>query len=192
VWKRPSGPAFLIALSGLGIGAGACLPWMYYFAGLIPLRGVIGLHGRLLLATGALCVALGVMLARGGRLGPHRVQRSVTAALGVAITGAAVWLLLGVKELARGQGATGMLAMRAGPGLFVVGLGGMLLLFTACIPETYWSYPASSRRGTPVLPEPDSTDDIWARSVGSGNGPSRSSRPSRVATSTPGSGGSTT
>jgi hypothetical protein len=32
-----------------------------------------------------------------------------------------------------------MLALRPGPGLFVVGLGGALLLLTACIPERYWS-----------------------------------------------------
>ena len=190
--RRRFGPPVLIALSGLAIGAGALLPWMYYFAGLIPLRGVIGLNGRLLLAAGALCVIFGVLLARGAGLGPHRVRVGLTAALGIGITGAAVWLLLGVRDLLFGPGANAMLAMRAGPGLFVIGLGGVLLLLTACIPETYWSYSASSRRGTPVLDEPESTDDMRARRVGSGKGSASSSRPSRVATSTPGSGGSTT
>jgi hypothetical protein len=142
VWKRRSGPAFLIALSGLGIGVGACLPWMYYFAGLIPLRGVMGLNGRLLLGAGALCVILGVLLARGVGLGGPKVQRRVTAAVGVGTIAAAAWLLWGVRELARGQGPTAMLAMRGGPGLLVVGLGGALLLLTACIPERYWSHTA--------------------------------------------------
>jgi hypothetical protein len=32
-----------------------------------------------------------------------------------------------------------MLALRPGPGLFVVGVGGVLLALTACIPERYWS-----------------------------------------------------
>jgi len=53
-------------------------------------------------------------------------------------------------------------------------------------------YSASSRRGTPALDEPETTDDMRARSVGSGNGSAISLRPSRVATSTPGRGGSTT
>jgi hypothetical protein len=165
---------------------------MYYFAGLVPLRGVIGLNGRLLLATGALCIVLGVLLARGVRLGPHRVWRRLTAALGIGITGAAAWLLLGVWDLARGPNANAMLAMRAGPGLFVVGLGGLLLLVTAVVPERYWGYPSSSRRGTPVPEDPETAADMRASSVGRGNGSASSWRPSRVATSMPGSGGSTT
>ena len=143
VSRRVSTPALLIVLAGLAIGLGAFLPWMYYFAGLVPLRGVIGLNGRLLLAAGALCVALGValcvMLGRGTRLGPQIVLRRVTAALGLGITCAAVWLLIGVRELARARGESAMLALRPGPGLFVVGLGGVLLALTACIPERYWS-----------------------------------------------------
>jgi hypothetical protein len=115
------------------------MPWMYYFAGLVPLRGVIGLHGRLLFAAGALCVALGVMLGRGTRLGSHKVLQCVTAALGVIITCFAVWLLIGVRDLARAGGESAMLALRPGPGLFVVGLGGVLLALTAFIPERYWS-----------------------------------------------------
>jgi len=138
-WRRPSPPALLIVLAGLAIGIGASLPWMYYFAGLVPLRGVIGLNGRLLLAAAALCVALGVMLGRGARLGPHIVLRCVTAALGAGITCVAVWLLIGVWELARARGESAMLALRPGPGLFVVGSGGVLLAITACIPERYWS-----------------------------------------------------
>lgn len=145
--RRPSTPALLIVLGGLGIGIGASLPWMYYFAGLVPLRGVIGLNGRLLLAAGALCVALGVMLGRGTRLGPHIVLRRVTAALGLGITCVAVWLLIGVWELARARGESAMLALRPGPGLFVVGLGGVLVALTACIPERYWS------TGVPVTHE---------------------------------------
>jgi hypothetical protein len=139
VSRRPSTPALLIVLGGLGIGIGACLPWMYYFAGLVPMRGLIGVNGRLLLAAGAVCVALGVMLGRGTRLGSHKVLQCVTAALGVIITCFAVWLLIGVRDLARAGGESAMLALRPGPGLFVVGVGGVLLALTACIPKRYWS-----------------------------------------------------
>lgn len=136
--RRPSVAAILIVLSGLAIGAGALLPWMYYFAGLVPLRGVIGLNGRLLLAAGAVYVVLGVVLGRGARLGPRRARQVLTAASGLVITGAAVWLLLGVREMLGPQGASAMLAMRAGPGLFVIALGGLVLLLTAGIPEPCW------------------------------------------------------
>jgi len=137
--RRRFAPALLIVLGGLAISIGASLPWMYYFAGLVPLRGVIGLNGRLLLAAGAACVALGVVLGRGARLGLHIVLRRVTAALGIVITCVAVWLLIGVWELARARDESAMLALRPGPGLFVVGLGGVLLALAACIPERYWN-----------------------------------------------------
>jgi hypothetical protein len=140
-------PALLIVLAGLAIGTGALLPWMYYFAGLIPLRGVIGLNGRLLLATGGLCVALGIVLGRGTRPGLHIVLRRVTAVMGIVITCVAVWLVIGVGELARARGESAMLALRPGPGLFVVGLGGLLLALTALIPVRYW------RTDVPLTPE---------------------------------------
>jgi hypothetical protein len=63
----------------------------------------------------------------------------VTAALGVVITCFAVWLLIGVRDLARARGESAMLALRPGPGVFVVGLGGVLLALAACIPEQHWS-----------------------------------------------------
>lgn len=136
--RRRSIPALLMVLGGLGIGIGASLPWMYSFAGLIPLRGVIGLNGRLLLAAGALCVVLGVLLGRRTRLAPYRVLQRLMAALGIGIICIAVWLLIGVWQLGT-RSESAMLALRPGPGLFVVGLGGVLLTITGCIPERYWS-----------------------------------------------------
>jgi hypothetical protein len=134
-------------LAGLAIGIGASLPWMYYFAGLVPLRGVIGLNGRLLLAAGVLCVAVGVVLGRGTWLGLHMVLRRVAALLGIVITCVAVWLLIGLAELARARGESAMLALQPGPGLFVVGLGGLLLALSACIPKRYW------HTNVPLTPE---------------------------------------
>jgi hypothetical protein len=143
---RRATPALLIVLAGLAIGTGALLPWVYYFAGLVPFRGVIGLNGRLLLAAGVLCVALGVVLGRGTRLGLHIVVRRVTAGMGIVITCVAGWLLIGVGELARPRGESAMLALRPGPGLFVVGLGGLLLALTACIPARYWNTAVPATR----------------------------------------------
>jgi plastocyanin len=63
VARRWSLPRVFGVLGGLGVSIGACLPWMSLYAGLVPLRGLIGLNGRLLLAAGVLGVALGVVLA---------------------------------------------------------------------------------------------------------------------------------
>lgn len=162
VSRRLSAPALLIALSGLVIGIGASLPWMYYFAGLVPLRGLIGLNGRLLLAAGILCVALGVMLGRGTWLGPPIALRRATATLGVVITCVAVWLLIGVWELARSRGESAMLVVRPGPGLFVVGLGGMLLVLAACIPERHWSTGARAKHEKRSVAESQDLSDLDA------------------------------
>ncbi len=144
-----STPPLLIMLGGFGIAIGACLPWMYSYAGLVPLRGVIGLNGRLLLVAGALCVVLGVLLGRGTRLGSHVVLQRVTAALGMGITGVAAWLLIGVRELAGSHGPSAMLVLRPGPGLFVVGLGGVLVALAGCLSD---GQPGDGITATPGSP----------------------------------------
>src|SRR5207244_10958570 len=51
----------LAAVAGGGLMAiGAFLPWLTLYAGLHPLRGVIGLNGRFLAAGGAVCLVAGV------------------------------------------------------------------------------------------------------------------------------------
>src|SRR3989454_7242934 len=62
--RSPSTQERLVAsaavVGGALIATGAFLPWLSLFAGLHPLRGVIGLNGRLLAAAGAVCVVAGV------------------------------------------------------------------------------------------------------------------------------------
>jgi len=122
-------------LGGLGVSIGACLPWMSLYAGLVSLRGVIGLNGRLLLAAGVLGVALGGVLARGNLRGQRVVFRRLAAGLGIGVIGAAIWLLIGVGQLSHGGGSSAMRVPGAGPGLFVETLGGVLLVLAACVPE---------------------------------------------------------
>ena len=101
--RRWSLPGVFGVLGGLGVSIGACLPWMSFYAGLVSLRGVIGLNGRLLLAAGVLGVALGVVLARDNPRGSGVVLRRLAAGLGIGVTGAAIWLLIGVWQLSQGQ-----------------------------------------------------------------------------------------
>jgi hypothetical protein len=135
--RRWSLPRVFGVLGGLGVSIGACLPWMSLYAGLVPLRGLIGLNGRLLLAAGVLGIALGVVLARDNPRDKRVVFRGLAAALGIGVTGAAIWLLIGVWQLSQGRGTSAMLVPRAGPGLFVVTLGGALLVLAACVPERF-------------------------------------------------------
>src|SRR2546425_1835672 len=44
---------------GALLAIGAFLPWLTLYAGLHPLRGVIGLNGRVLAAGGAVCLVAG-------------------------------------------------------------------------------------------------------------------------------------
>ena len=131
--RRPPTPALLAALGGCLVALGACLPWMSLFAGLVPLRGVIGLNGRVLLASGIAAIALATNLARvdNGGLGSTGLPRSLAALYGIAVTATAVWLLIGVWQLSHGHGANLMLAPQPGPGLFVVALGGLVLVLAA-------------------------------------------------------------
>jgi hypothetical protein len=102
---------------------GAWLPWLTLFAGLQRYGGLIGAHGRVLFAGGALAVAAG-LATRGSR--PRWIARA-TMVLGLALLGFELWLLTGLAETLR-HGVDAMLVPRAGPGLFVACLGIALVI----------------------------------------------------------------
>jgi hypothetical protein len=135
--RTPRSAAPLLAWIGGGaVAGGAWLPWMSYFAGLVPLRGIIGLNGRLLLAVGVAGGLLGVAMVRSARRPRvRRVARRATAVLGLGTAAAAGWLLLGVRELTRIHQSNAMLAPRPGSGLFVVLAGSSILVLTALVPD---------------------------------------------------------
>ena len=121
----------LLAIAGGGaIAIGAWLPWMSYFAGLFPLRGVIGLNGRLLLATGIVATLGGLALALTRKRSEPSAQvltRRGLAVIGLLVVVASAWLLIGVRGLTHVTTSNAMLAPRAGIGLFVILAGGALL-----------------------------------------------------------------
>jgi len=117
------------AVGGALITIGAFLPWLSLFAGLHPLRGVLGLYGRVLAAGGALCLVAGVTYWR--RPAP-RLERAV-AALGVALTGFGIWLTVQLLITYHELRANPMLVPRLGPGLFLVLVGSLLAGGTAAL-----------------------------------------------------------
>jgi hypothetical protein len=102
---------------------GAWMPWLTLFAGLQRYGGLIGAHGRLLFAGGALAVVGGLAML-GSR---HRWIRRATVLFGLVLLGFDLWLLKGLVETLR-HGIGAMLVPRAGPGLFVASLGIALVI----------------------------------------------------------------
>lgn len=134
----------LAAIGGSAVVVGSCLPWLSYFAGLVPLRGLTGINGRLMLVAGGvgLLTALGLAWRAAPRV--RATARSAAGVLGLIVVAAAVWLLEGVRELTRVQASNAMLAPRPGIGLVIVLAGGALLLLSA-IPTP--SAPPVSKEG---------------------------------------------
>ena len=136
--RSPSTQERLVAsaavVGGALIATGAFLPWLSLFAGLHPLRGVIGLNGRLLAAAGAVCLVAGV---RYWQRPAPRLQRAV-AVLGWVLTAFAICLTLQLFNSFRELRANPMLVPRLGPGLFLALLGSLLAAATAL--------PSSRRR----------------------------------------------
>jgi hypothetical protein len=148
----PTVSAVASTAGGGAIVLGSCLPWMCYFVGLVPLRGLIGLNGRLFFAAGAVSMALGFLRSHTA-VATRRRWRVFTASLGATVSAGAVWLLIGVWELTRTDGSNAMLAPKAGSGLWVVLCGGVVVAFAAAVPddrelpENHHSFAGAVRAG---------------------------------------------
>ena len=136
--RLPSTQERLVAsaavVGGALIATGAFLPWLSLFAGLHPLRGVIGLNGRLLAAAGAVCVVAGV---RCWQRPARGLQRAV-GVLGWVLIPFATYLAVQLLDSYRELRANPMLVPRLGPGLFLALLGSLVAAATAL--------PSSRRR----------------------------------------------
>jgi len=130
-------------VGGALVAIGAFLPWLSLFAGLHPLRGVIGLNGRLLAAGGAVCLAAG---ARCWRRPAPGLERAV-AVLGWGLTGFAIWLTVQLLITYRELRANPMLVPRLGPGLFLALVGSLLAGGTAVFRLPTWRARHHGTRG---------------------------------------------
>src|SRR2546425_7819565 len=122
------------AVGGALMAIGAFLPWLSLFAGLHPLRGVIGLNGRLLAVGGAACLVAGV---RCWRRPAPKLEWAV-AALGWAFTGFGIWLTVQLLITYRELRTNPMLVPRLGPGLFLALFGALLAGATAALRLPAW------------------------------------------------------
>src|SRR6185437_2837269 len=78
----PKAP-LLAVLGGAAVALGSWLPWMSYFAGLQPLRGVIGLNGRVLFGAGVVALIAGAAAASIREIRIRRFTRRATGVLGL-------------------------------------------------------------------------------------------------------------
>jgi hypothetical protein len=117
--ERPEAAALL---GGALVMLGAWLPWLTMFAGFQQYGGLMGVHGRILFAGGALAIvtSIGTLLTR------RRWIRSGTALLGLTLLGFIGWLLAGLVGMLH-HDLSAMLVPRAGPGLFISLLGAALV-----------------------------------------------------------------
>jgi hypothetical protein len=115
-------PEVAALFGGVLVMLGAWLPWLTMFAGLQQYRGLLGLHGHIVFAGGALAIVASIGTLRTRR----RWIRSGTALLGAMLLGFIGWLLTGLAGMLQ-HGLSAMLVPRAGPGLFVSLVGAALI-----------------------------------------------------------------
>jgi hypothetical protein len=132
--------ALTTVAAGAVVIAGAFLPWVGVFAGLIQIPGVRGGNGRVLAAAGALIVAAGLWDLAGGS---HRARWAGGLA-GFAATGFSGYLLIQLNASMRVLGGDSMIVARPGPGLPVALAGALAAFATLLLPP---SAQATFRRG---------------------------------------------
>lgn len=136
---RPVAAVTTVA-AGAVVIAGAFLPWVGVFAGLIQIPGVRGGNGRILAAAGALIVVAGLWDLAGGS--PR--ARWAGGLAGFAATGFSGYLLIQLNASMRVIGGDSMIVARPGPGLPVAMAGALAAFATLLLPP---STQATFRRG---------------------------------------------
>jgi len=135
---------------GATIVAGAFMPWVEAFAGLVQIPGVRGSNGRVLAAAGLFIVITGLVhIFRGGSR-----SRWLMGLAGFAATAFSGYLLIRLVASVHALGGDSMVIARSGPGLWVAAAGSVLAFATLLFP--------SSSQVTLVAREPGHGILAWA------------------------------
>jgi hypothetical protein len=130
-WRTATGLTAVAA--GATIVAGAFLPWVEAFAGLIQIPGVRGGNGRILAAAGVLIAAAGIYhLVRGRGSGACWL----IGAGGFGSLTFSGYLLMRLHGSLNSLGGDSMVIARGGPGLWVVAAGALLAFVTLFLPPS--------------------------------------------------------
>jgi hypothetical protein len=124
--------ALLTLAAGAAVIAGAFLPWVEAFAGLIPIPGVRGDNGKLLAVAGAVIVAAGMaQLVTGGH-----AARWLGGLTGFAASAFSGYLLIRLTTTMHALGGDSMAAVRGGPGLAVTTAASLTAFATLLLPTS--------------------------------------------------------
>ena len=138
-WQAAAGLTCVAA--GAAIVAGAFLPWVEAFAGLVQVPGVRGLNGRMLAAAGVFIAVTGLyQLVRSGS-----AARWVAGLAGFAAAGFSGYLLIQLTRTMRTLGGDSMVFARSGPGLWVAAAGATAAFATLLFPSVSTQARRSAR-----------------------------------------------
>jgi hypothetical protein len=151
-WRAAAG--LTCVASGAAIMAGAFLPWVEAFAGLVQVPGVRGLNGRILAATGAFIAVTGLyQLVRGGT-----AVRWVAGLAGFTAAGFSCYLLIQLTRTMRALGGDSMVFARGGPGLWVAAAGATAAFATLLFPPAATQAPHRDTLVPPAAAPPPRRD----------------------------------
>ncbi len=141
-WRTAAGLA--AAAGGALIAAGALLPWVETFAGLITVPGVRGGYGRIMFAAGIVIAAAGLWhVIRGGNW-----SRWLAGMAGGGALGFSGYLLIRLSRSISAMSGDSMVIPRGGPGLWVVAAGSLLAFATLFLPSSsQLTFVQPGRRG---------------------------------------------
>jgi hypothetical protein len=111
---------------------GATLPWLTLDGGLQRYSGTIGFYGWLIVAAGALALAIGLLGIRKRFLW----LPAATTVLGLGLLAFAMWLLTALQQVVH-RPEDAMFAPSAGPGIYVVFAGAILIVSSAVAHEIF-------------------------------------------------------
>src|SRR5262249_47956767 len=119
---RPRVALAAVVVGAAGVCLGVFLPWLSFYAGLVPMNGAIGLYGRLLAAGGFVCAGG----AAWAWLRPARGVALAVALIGGGLVAFAVWLIVQAFATLHALQSNPMIVPQIGPGLFVALAGSVM------------------------------------------------------------------
>ena len=117
-------PSTMVVAGGALAAVGAALPWLTLYAGLQTYSGLIGIYGWAIFTLGIAMCIIGFAIPF-----VHKSWLGMAIALcGVGLCALTIWLFAGLAEIVN-QPESVMLDARAGPGLNVILLAALVLIF---------------------------------------------------------------
>jgi hypothetical protein len=121
--------AIALIAGGVLLMSGAALPWLTLFAGLHQYAGTIGTYGQAVFAAGAAAVVWGFVAVR---VRPPWLPFA-SGAFGAVVLAFGLWLFAGLEQIVHRPESI-MFVPSAGPGLFVVIAGSIVITLGSLVP----------------------------------------------------------